>query len=235
MGIEKKLVELGYSVNLLTDKFDKVSELSRDTILFILYLPRNVTDENDKLKQISEISHMILERGRHIIYIAEKADHEELMKNLPETGKGGWIDRPVDNDTLAELVRDTLQGRSPVREKKRILIVDDDPVYAGAVREWIKNDYKADVVTAGMKAITFLIKNKVDLILLDYEMPVVDGPQVLQMLRQEEETRDIPVVFLTGVGTKESVARVMALKPSGYILKSTTKEALLDFLKSKLG
>ena len=61
-------------------------------------------------------------------------------------------------------------------------------------------------------------------------MPLVDGPQVFQMLRQEPETSHIPVVFLTGVGTTEEVKRVMALKPAGYILKSTTKIALKEAL-----
>ena len=73
-----------------------------------------------------------------------------------------------------------------------------------------------------------------DLILLDYEMPVVDGPQVFQMLRQEPATRNIPVIFLTGVGTREGVERVMALKPDGYVLKSTTKSKLLESLREKL-
>lgn len=75
---------------------------------------------------------------------------------------------------------------------------------------------------------------QVDLILLDYEMPVVDGPQVLQMLRQEPATSNIPVIFLTGNGTKEAVARVMELKPDGYILKSTTRENLMKYLYGKL-
>ena len=85
-----------------------------------------------------------------------------------------------------------------------------------------------------MQAISFLFKNQVDIILLDYEMPVVDGPQVFQMLRSEDITKDIPVVFLTGVSTKEGVQRVMELKPDGYILKSTTKEDLLSYLEKKL-
>ena len=65
-------------------------------------------------------------------------------------------------------------------------------------------------------------------------MPLVDGPQVFQMLRQEPVTQHIPVVFLTGVDTREGVERVMALKPDGYILKSTTKEKLLDYLRDKM-
>ena len=100
------------------------------------------------------------------------------------------------------------------------------------VREWIKDDYQTDIVTAGMQAITFLLKNKADLVLLDYEMPVVDGPQVLQMLRQDPATEKIPVIFLTGMSTKEAVSRVMALKPDGYFLKSTSKENIIAFLQN---
>ena len=83
-----------------------------------------------------------------------------------------------------------------------------------------------------MQAITYLVQNAVDLILLDYEMPIVDGPQVLQMLRSEPMTAGIPVIFLTGIGTKESVARVMALKPQGYILKTTTRDELIEKLSA---
>ena len=114
--------------------------------------------------------------------------------------------------------------------QKSILIVDDDPAYAKMVREWIKDTYKISIVTAGMQAIKFLVKNKVDLILLDYEMPVVDGPQILEMLKSEPDTADIPVVFLTGIGTRESIERVKALKPSGYILKTTTRDELLEYI-----
>ncbi len=113
--------------------------------------------------------------------------------------------------------------------------MDDDPSYAKMVREWIKDTYRTDIVTAGMQAISFLLKvpedEPVGLILLDYEMPVVDGPQVLQMLRQDPATDSIPVVFLTGNGTKEAVSRVMELKPHGYILKSTTRDDLLESIK----
>ena len=118
-------------------------------------------------------------------------------------------------------------------EKKRILIVDDDPAYAMMVRTWIKESYRADVVTGGMQAIRFLSRNPVDLILLDYEMPSVDGPQVLQMLREDPLTKDIPVVFLTGVGEKDSIDHVLALNPSGYLPKATTRVDLLNYLKEK--
>ena len=66
---------------------------------------------------------------------------------------------------------------------------------------------------------------------LDYEMPVTSGPQVLEMIRSETKTDTIPVIFLTGKGDRESVLKVLALKPDGYLLKSMEKAALLKSLE----
>ena len=77
----------------------------------------------------------------------------------------------------------------------------------------------------------YIADNKPDLILLDYEMPVTSGPQVLEMIRSETKTDTIPVIFLTGKGDRESVLKVLALKPDGYLLKSTDKTTLLKSLE----
>ena len=118
--------------------------------------------------------------------------------------------------------------------KSRILIIDDDPSFARMLREWIKDIYKVDVITDGTRATTFLGKvpadNRVDLILLDYEMPVCDGPEVFGLIRQEPSFADIPIVFLTGNGSEEAVAKVMELKPDGYVIKSGSRESLLEYI-----
>ncbi len=62
-------------------------------------------------------------------------------------------------------------------------------------------------------------------------MPVTSGPQVLEMLRADTETKDIPVMFLTGKSDKESVMAVVALRPEGYFLKNIQKEELLEKLQ----
>ena len=114
--------------------------------------------------------------------------------------------------------------------KKSILVVDDDPNYLGLVREWLKDSYKVFMANSGLQAIKWLGKNSVDLILLDHEMPVTSGPQVLEMLRSDEETKSIPVMFLTGKSDKESVMAVVSLKPEGYFLKNIQREELLEKL-----
>lgn len=114
--------------------------------------------------------------------------------------------------------------------EKRILIVDDDPSYAGLVREWIVPKYHVDVVTSGKQALTYLSNTLVDLIILDYDMPELDGTQVFEMIKSEEATKDIPVVFLTGVETKEGLGRIVSLKPAGYILKAAGKKGVLGMI-----
>ena len=237
-GIERRLKEEGYKVDVMTENFDLIDKLSDSTDLFLLYLPGDILDDKTKLKSFGDICNHVRNNGKTMLILGENNDYKILSQSVTFLDEFLWLDRPVDNEKLTEMVEGALAvdpDAAPKQEKKKILIVDDDPSYAGIVRGWIKSHYKVDIVTAGMQAITFLAKNPVDLILLDYDMPVADGPQVLMMLRQEEVTKHIPVVFLTGVDTKEEVARVVSLKPDGYILKTTSREGLLDYLDKKLG
>ncbi len=237
-GMEKRLSDQGYRVVTIENDYAMVREYPEGMDLFILYIADNIMDDVPKLKELTLMVKVINEIPRKVIVMGEKSSHDELLSQIPAIGRYVWVDKPVDNDKLNEVIKSTLASNDDPGRKKRILIVDDDPSYAKMVREWIKDVYRVDIVTAGMQAISFLFKVKedepVDLILLDYEMPVVDGPQVLQMLRQEPATENIPVIFLTGVGSKEAVSRVMELKPDGYILKSTTRGDLLGYLDKKL-
>lgn len=87
---------------------------------------------------------------------------------------------------------------------------------------------------AAIKSITV---NRPDLILLDYEMPVCDGRQTLEMIRSDKDIADIPVIFLTGRGDMDSVKKVMSLKPEGYLLKTLPekeiKKTIDDFFEKR--
>jgi len=234
-GIERKLSDAQYETTVLSDSFEKIRDLAGAADLFLLYLPADVLEKLDQLEKLTYICDQVKKSGRNMILIGETKDHAELQQKHPIINDFAWLDRPIEMDVLQPAIENAIEGKTVTGGKKRVLIVDDDPSYAKMIREWIRDKYQADIVTAGMQAITFLLKNQVDLLLLDYEMPVVNGPQVLEMLRQEPSTAKIPVIFLTGVGTKEAVERVMALKPDGYVLKSTTRENLLKYLRGKLG
>lgn len=239
-GMEKKLVEMNNTVESIVGDVSKVDEYLDKTDVFILNLPNKIADDTKEIKTLVVLNEKIVKKEKAMIVVGERELWEDLAKIYPGICQYIWVYRPVETEQLEGAIEKSLEGKQKkVVSGNRILIVDDDPAYAKMVREWIKDFYRVDIVTAGMQAITFLLKlppeEKVSLILLDYEMPVVDGPQVLQMLRQDQATADIPVIFLTGVGSRESVARVMELKPDGYILKSTTRDNLVNVIDKKLG
>lgn len=123
--------------------------------------------------------------------------------------------------------------------KKKILVVDDSGAMLRNVKGWLENKYQVILANSGAMAIKYLALNRPDLILLDYEMPVCDGKQVLEMIRTEMEFTDIPVIFLTSKGDKESVMKVMALKPEGYLLKTMEPAQIIaavdDFFEKRKG
>lgn len=86
-----------------------------------------------------------------------------------------------------------------VAPQKTILIVDDTPINIGVISGALKDIYKTKVATSGEKALAIANGNdKPDLILLDVMMPEMDGYEVCRRLKANRDTREIPVIFLTG-------------------------------------
>lgn len=226
-GIEKELQNEGYEVTLIGDDLDEIKSQTSSSDLFLLYLADDFTDHRDYLKNILHVCDAITENGKRIIIIGTETLKDNILFEVPQMIDYPWAFRPVDMNDLKRKIFNEQRVLTDIDRKKKILIVDDDPLYAKMVKEWLSEEYVVDVVNDGMQTITYLLSNPVDLVLLDYEMPVVDGSQVLGMLRSHKDTAKIPVVFLTGVKTKSSVERVVSMHPEGYILKSITKEELL--------
>ena len=116
-------------------------------------------------------------------------------------------------------------------ERQRILIIDDSTVMLKSIKAHLEDEYEVATAISGKVALKFLEKKKVDLILLDYEMPEWDGKKTLQEIRNDEEIKDIPVVFLTGVADKEHIAAVLGLRPEGYLLKPVDPAKLIDTIE----
>lgn len=140
------------------------------------------------------------------------------------------LQKPIDYEAyIASINSDDSQDSAG--DKKKILIVDDDPNYMSLVREWMVNDYKVSMVTSGARAIKWLGSNKADLVLLDYEMPVTSGLEVLETLRANDEMKELPVIFLSGNDSQESIRSVEHLNHQGYFLKTMPKDEFLNKIK----
>ena len=87
---------------------------------------------------------------------------------------------------------------------------------------------------SGKVALKFLETKSTDLILLDYEMPGDRGPDVLEKIRSNPATENIPVIFLTGVTERDKITEVLALKPQGYLLKPINMQRLLETVSENI-
>lgn len=139
----------------------------------------------------------------------------------------GKIVSNIDPNNAMDAINDFLS-----KERKKILVVDDSDFMRARIVKLLTGNYKVSEASSSISAIQSLTVNRPDLIVLDYEMPVCDGRQALEMIRSEKETADIPVIFLTGRGDRESVRNVMALKPEGYLLKTMPDEEIKKCIDS---
>ena len=119
-------------------------------------------------------------------------------------------------------------------EPKHVLVVDDDAISLRTMMNWLKDTYRLSVVKSGSAAINFLEEETPDLILLDYEMPDYNGPETLKIIRTKKKNENIPVIFLTGVTDSDMIKNAIMQKPQGYILKTTTRENLLEKIRDIL-
>jgi len=100
------------------------------------------------------------------------------------------------------------------------------------IKTWLSIKYRVYMASSGKIALNFLQNNAVDLVLLDYMMPQMDGPEVLKNIRADETLKDLPVMFLTSKGDKESVVTAASLKPEKYLLKTMPKAKLIGAIDS---
>lgn len=131
----------------------------------------------------------------------------------------------------AEMIEDVDDMLAGMLEKRHVLVVDDDPIMLKTISNTLEGTYNVATAVNGKVALKFLEKKKTDLILLDYEMPMMDGPTVLAEIRKSAEWAKLPVIFLTGISDAASIKQVLALGPQGYLLKPVDKDKLLATIK----
>lgn len=140
----------------------------------------------------------------------------------------GKLSASIDHQNAMDTIKQYLidENASWKEQKKKILVVDDSEFMRSSLIRLLGKDYKVLEAGSSVSAIQNIVVNRPDLVLLDYEMPICDGRQTLEMIRSEETMADIPVFFLTGRGDRESVKKVMTLKPEGYLLKTLPEDEI---------
>lgn len=105
------------------------------------------------------------------------------------------------------------------RRMKHILIVDDNKMNLVMAKQELSVDYQVTPVTSGAQALMFLEKMHTDLILLDINMPDMDGRETMRRIRMRDEWKTIPIIFLTADSSPETEAQCLSDGAEDFIIK----------------
>ncbi len=118
--------------------------------------------------------------------------------------------------------------------EQTILLIDDDALTLRIARKMFEGMYRMDAVQSGEEALTYLNGHMPDLILLDLHMPGMDGHRVMQILKEKEGIREIPVIFLTADDEVESEVQGFREGAMDFIKKPFVKEVAMQRIQRML-
>ncbi|MEA4924244.1 MAG: response regulator [Syntrophomonadaceae bacterium] len=114
-----------------------------------------------------------------------------------------------------------------MQKKNIVLLIDDDVVLLKMAEEMLRDAYDVSLVKSGKNALRLLTGGFTpDIILLDVDMPTMDGYETIRCLRELENCEDIPIIFLTGFNQPEAELKGLNLGAADYVTKPFVKEIL---------
>lgn len=234
--IERNLQESNYNVIRLEPALSEMAE-HKDEADLIVFLLGSFIDDNMISNFLVYIKDICMEEDKLLIVAGTATEIASARNTIPPAVISAVFERPFDVRKMIEQADWLLHANDDLAQRRSILLVDDDGTFLKMMKSWLSSKYRVTIVTSGAQALMYIADNKPDLILLDYEMPITSGPQLLEMIRSEPKLDSTPVIFLTGKGDRESVVKVLSLKPDGYLLKSMSREKIMtavdDFFEKK--
>lgn len=180
------------------------------------HLYRPIKDR-DIMKCIADRLHITEDENaehKDISDVSNYIENEDKIKNKTDI----WDDAELDNEADAD-------------KRKHILLVDNDDEIYNDMKSIIGDRYRVSAAGTELQAMRMLEKDRPDMMFLSYEMPLCEGRIMLEMIRNDEELRKLPVVFLTKIAEKRNIASIIRLKPAGCILKPLDKEMVTRIIE----
>lgn len=213
-----------------------------DLLLLDLHMPEmngfKVLEEVQKREDIKDLP---------VIVLTAADLTEDQKKNLGKNVKGVIVKGQIDKDTLLSKINEILyehatettirQGtkREKKLEQAKILIAEDRPDNLILFKEILMSaDYRIHIAKNGQEAVDIARKNRPDLILMDMQMPVMDGFDATKRIKETKELKEIPIIGLTARAMKGDREKVLASGCSDYLSKPVMPKDLLKKVKEWL-
>ena len=172
-----------------------------------------------------------------VIFVTGNSDRESVVKCL-SLGAADYVVKPFTATKLIESIENHLnppkKSESEVEDadaddnRHSVLIVDDVSSMLRAMQYALNDRYKVYVLSKSEDAIDFLNSKTPDLILLDYVMPVINGFDLIPIIRKLPEHKDTPIIIITTEGTPDHVNKAITIGASDFIVKPFKPKELND-------
>ena len=171
-----------------------------------------------------------------VIFLTGSSDRDSVVKGL-SLGAADYVVKPFSAPKLIESIEAQLNphkhkhvthNNAEVENRPSVLIVDDVTSMLRAMQHALHDRYNVHVISKSQDALDFLKTKKLDLILLDYLMPVINGFALIPMIREIPLHKDTPIIIITTEGTIDHVNEAMTLGASDFIVKPFKPKELND-------
>ena len=218
------LKNAGIETDCVEPMLEKIDPKKNEADVFLLFAGDFIYESPKLLIYLRDLC---FSKEKPLCVVGYEKELSEIEEIIPKGMIEREFTRPIDVKSVSAALGTLIREGDSRKQDKHLLLVDDDVTFLQTMQSWLAAKYRVTATKSGMQAITYIAAHTPDLILLDNDMPITTGAQVFEMIRSEPNSAKIPVIFLTGKNDRESVERIMRLKPDGYLLKSMSKEDIL--------
>ncbi len=230
--VVKTLERKGYFINSTADGQEALEVLrSKDCNFNLMLLDVNMPKKNGL-----EVLKVIKSEGltnAPVVMLTKKDEDQDIIDAM-SLGASDYIVKPFKPVELRKRVDDILKN-----ETKTILVADDDELVLGIVVPYLKQSgYHVLSAKDGKEALKIAKKNRIDLFLLDYMMPKLDGISTIKNIKKDDSLKDAAIIMLSNKGQKSNVLLGLKSGADDYITKPFDLEEVatrIDLILNKKG
>lgn len=207
---------------------DYVQQNQVDVILLDIEMP--IMDGFVTLEQLRKIESCI---NVPVILITGRKDKSTIF-NSSAMGVDGYLIKPVSQETLIQKVNEAYEGKKLEKNKPTVLMIDDDMSFLKHMNNLIKDHYNVIMINSAKLAISYMSSHTPDVIILDYQMPLYNGANMLNIFQRSNRQRNIPVIILSGTLNRKALENCFPYNPFAFLAKPVEKELLIENIEAAL-